>query len=123
MSGVPEITDHGGPESPLVVRKRDGTVVEFRPKTEPSDPADDLVRYASYSQDGSSWFEGAKGPRVFHLGFYGYLRLANAYCMRRCGLGIFDLRDVLWRDAYDNQTDVEEFVDQLLRDEHGFDED
>ena len=43
-------------------------------------------------------FEYAGG----HLGFYGFLRLANARISGRVMVGLLDLPDRLWRDAYDD---------------------
>ncbi|MHB0697133.1 hypothetical protein [Roseomonas mucosa] len=37
-----------------------------------------------------------------HLGFYGFLRVANAHISGRVMVGLPDLPDRLWRDAYDN---------------------
>jgi len=38
-----------------------------------------------------------------HLGFYTYLRIANARIVRRVGVGLSDLGDRCWRDAYDGK--------------------
>ena len=43
-------------------------------------------------------FEYAGG----HLGFYGFLRVANARISGRVMVGLMDLPDRLWRDAYDD---------------------
>ncbi|MDU7519871.1 MAG: hypothetical protein E7K72_00520 [Roseomonas mucosa] len=37
-----------------------------------------------------------------HLGFYGFLRVANARISGRVMVGLLDLPDRLWRDAYDD---------------------
>jgi len=39
-----------------------------------------------------------------HLGFYGYLRVANVRIVRRIGVGLMDLSDRCWRDSYDNHA-------------------
>ena len=37
-----------------------------------------------------------------HLGFYAFLRVANACITGRVMVGLMDLPDRLWRDAYDD---------------------
>lgn len=49
-----------------------------------------------------------------HLGFYGYLRVANASIIRRCGIGLLDLPDRLWRDDYDDQLHPAEAANTAL---------
>lgn len=45
-----------------------------------------------------------------HLGFYGYLRSCDATLRRRLGVGLFDLPDRAWRDAYDARQRPSEVV-------------
>lgn len=52
-----------------------------------------------------------------HLGFYGYLRLADARIVRRVGIGLMDLPDRLWRDAYDDQVHPGEAADEAIAEE------
>lgn len=39
-----------------------------------------------------------------HLGFYGFLRVANAHIVRRVGVSLMDLSDRRWRDTYDERV-------------------
>ena len=60
-------------------------------------------------------FEYAGG----HLGFYGFLRVANARISRRLGIGLADLPDRLWRDAYDDEAHPSEAADAAIEEEAG----
>jgi len=59
---------------------------------------DDLYRYAAA-----------------HLGFHGWLRVANNRIQDRIRLGLLDLPDRLWRDAYDERVHPCEAADDALR--------
>ncbi len=53
-----------------------------------------------------------------HSGFYTYLRIANARIVRRVGVGLLDLADRCWRDAYDgHQVHPCEAADDALAEE------
>lgn len=52
-----------------------------------------------------------------HLGFYGYLRVANRISILAAGVGIFDLPDQCWRDSYDAQEPPEDVVRDVLEEE------
>ena len=58
-------------------------------------------------------FEYAGG----HLGFYGFLRVAHARIARRIMVGLMDLPDRLWRDAYDDGAHPAEEADAALEDD------
>ena len=50
-----------------------------------------------------------------HLGFYTYLRIANARIVRRVGIGLLELADRCWRNAYnDHQVYPCEAADDAL---------
>jgi hypothetical protein len=53
------------------------------------------------------------------LGFYGFLRIADARISRRVMVGLLDLPDRSWRDAYDNEAHPSEEADDAL-DEEGY---
>ena len=52
-----------------------------------------------------------------HLGFYGFLRVANARITRKLGVGLMDLPDRLWRDSYDEQLHPGEAADEAIVEE------
>lgn len=52
-----------------------------------------------------------------HSGFYGYLRITNARIVRRVGVGLLDLPDRRWRDAYDGRTHPCEAADDAVAEE------
>ncbi len=52
-----------------------------------------------------------------HLGFYGYLRVANHRIIKRTGVGLMDLADRRWRDAYDEQAHPSEEADEAIAEE------
>ena len=45
------------------------------------------------------------------------VRTANALCLQKSGVSIFDLGDARWRDAYDEQRQPQEMVDEVLAEE------
>ena len=49
-----------------------------------------------------------------HLGFYGFLRIANARVMHKVGIGLMALPDHLWRDSYEEQLHPCEAADDAL---------
>ena len=51
------------------------------------------------------------------LGFYGYLRTAHTRILRRIGLGLLDLSDRRWRDAYVERQHPWEAADKAIADE------
>ena len=61
--------------------------------------------------DGRLWDYAAD-----HLGFYGYLRVANTRILRRVGVGLLDLPDRLWRDSYNNRLHPSEAADHAIAD-------
>jgi len=61
--------------------------------------------------DGRLWDYAAD-----HLGFYGFLRIANTRILRRVGVGLLDLPDRLWRDDYDNRLHPGKAADQAIAD-------
>ena len=70
---------------------------------------DPLLRKPESPSAEQCW-EYAKG----HLGFYGYLRSCDATLMRAAGMGIFDLPDRLWRDAYDERQRPRDVISEIL---------
>jgi hypothetical protein len=54
-----------------------------------------------------------------HLGFYGFLRIADARISRKVMVGLLDLPDRNWRDAYDDEAHPSEEADEAL-DEEGY---
>ena len=52
-----------------------------------------------------------------HLGFYTYLQIANARIVRRVGVGLLDLADRCWRDAYNDQVHPCKAADDAIADE------
>ena len=52
-----------------------------------------------------------------HLGFYGYLRVANTRILHKVGLGLMDLSDRLWRDSYDERRHPGEVADEAITEE------
>jgi hypothetical protein len=73
------------------------------------------AEYATYTLEAPPNLK--PGPKAVHLGFYGYLRTANALCLQKSGVSIFDLGDARWRDAYDEQRQPQEMVDEVLAEE------
>ena len=59
--------------------------------------------------DESLW-EYAQG----HLGFYGFLRIADARITLKVGIGLLDLRDRLWRDSYDEHAHPGDAADDAV---------
>lgn len=57
------------------------------------------------------------GCAAAHLGFYGYLRVANTHILRRAGVGLMDLSDHLWRDSYDSRLRPDKAADEAIADE------
>ena len=49
-----------------------------------------------------------------HLGFYGFLRVANARIERRLVIGLLDLPDHLWRDSYEDGAHPCEAADEFI---------
>ena len=66
--------------------------------------------------DHKGFWEYARG----HLGFFGYLRVANRRIESKmeaaCGtpFGLFELPDRLWRDAYENRQHPLDAADEAL---------
>lgn len=52
-------------------------------------------------KSGTGLWEYSQG----HVGFYGYLMVAEAVVMKAFRLGLLDLPDRMWRDAYDDRLD------------------
>ena len=52
-----------------------------------------------------------------HLGFSGYLRVADARITRKVGIGLMDLRDRLWWDSYDDRVHPGEAADEAIAEE------
>lgn len=52
-----------------------------------------------------------------HLGFYGYLRVADTRISRRVGVGLLGLADRRWRDAYDGRVHPSEAADGAIAEE------
>ncbi|MFW7270273.1 hypothetical protein ACMAUO_20350 [Gluconacetobacter sp. Hr-1-5] len=52
-----------------------------------------------------------------HLGFHGWMRAVDRAIWRRTGLGVFDLPDRCWRDAYEEQIPPAEAAQEALEDE------
>ena len=49
-----------------------------------------------------------------HLGFYGFLRVAEARILGRVGVGLLSLADRRWRDAYDGRVHPGEAADEAI---------
>ena len=49
-----------------------------------------------------------------HLGFYGFLRVANARIQGRVLVGLLDLTDRLWRDGYDDEAHPGDAADEAI---------
>ncbi len=56
-----------------------------------------LAKLRTMSGHAADWLNYAHGDERFALWLY----LANTRCMRMAGVGVFDLADHCWRDAYD----------------------
>ncbi len=52
-----------------------------------------------------------------HLGFYGFLRVADARISRRALVGLMDLPDRCWRDAYEDGAHPSAEADEALAEE------
>ncbi|MBB2199900.1 hypothetical protein HLH44_21180 [Gluconacetobacter sp. 1c LMG 22058] len=52
-----------------------------------------------------------------HLGFHGWMRAVDHAIARHIGLGVFDLPDRCWRDAYDEQVLPSDAAREALEDE------
>jgi len=52
-----------------------------------------------------------------HLGFHGYMRAVDALLHRRLGIGVFDLPDRCWRDAYEDEVSPNDAVAECLEEE------
>ena len=52
-----------------------------------------------------------------HLGFFGFLKVADLRIGRRVMVGLMDLPDRLWRDAYDDGAHPVEAADDALAEE------
>jgi hypothetical protein len=63
------------------------------------------------SQTGTRYLNCAGGDR----GFAAWLLVADALCLRRVGVSIFDLSDWSWRDAYDSGETPGAAVREALR--------
>jgi hypothetical protein len=76
------ISDWGARSSPMMIINGDETVsLELHPVT-------------SRALDQCSEYAGKRvGAENFHLGFYGYLRVCDAFCTQQTGVSIFDLAD------------------------------
>lgn len=62
--------------------------------------------------DGALWdYAGA------HLGFYGYLRVADSRILRRVGIGLLDLSDQVWRTHYVDRRHPCRAADDAIADE------
>ncbi len=64
--------------------------------------------------------DGERGTRYLRYaggdrGFAGWLLVADALCLRRVGVSIFDLADWCWRDAYDSGGPPGAAVREALR--------
>jgi len=53
-----------------------------------------------------------------HLGFYGFLAVANAHLMGKAQFGVLDLPDWRWRDAYDRGAHPIDEADKALERRH-----
>ncbi len=62
--------------------------------------------------DGGIW-DYAAG----HLGFYGYLRIADTHMLRRIGIGLMDLSDRVWRAHYNDRQHPCEAADDAIANE------
>ena len=50
--------------------------------------------------------------------FAAWLERADSHCQKKTGvLGIFDMPDRCWRDAFDAKADPKEEVDEMLEEE------
>ena len=49
-----------------------------------------------------------------HLGFYGFLRVANARIQGRVLVGLLDLPDRLWQDGYDDGAHPGDAADEAI---------
>ncbi len=108
------ILDWGSPSKPMVIKCDDTPLILDLPS--PLKGHDKrCAEYATYQLEAPANLR--PGPKSVHLGFYGYLRVTNAMCLQKSGVSIFDLGDALWRDAYDEQRDPYEVVDEVLTEE------
>ena len=108
------IMDWGEPGVPMVIKCGDTPAILDLP-TPLKGHDKRCAEYATYTLPApAGWKEG---PTAVHLGFYGYLRTANALCIQKSGVSIFDLGDARWRDAYDDQREPQQMVDEVLAEE------
>ena len=68
----------------------------------------------------ASMLDGERGSRYLRYaggdrGFAAWLLVADALCLRRVGVSIFDLSDWSWRDAYDTGQPPGAAVREALR--------
>jgi hypothetical protein len=91
--GFVSVAEWGGPAAPFQLAGKN----PLHHLAGHSGIRDDLYRYAGQ-----------------HLGFYGWLRVADARIGRRIGLGLMDLPDRLWRDAYEDQLHPAEAADEAI---------
>jgi hypothetical protein len=110
------ILDWGKAGKPMVIKCQDDPLILELPKPL---KGHDLrcAEYATYELEAPANL--SPRPKSVHLGFYGYLRVANAMCLQKSGVSIFDLGDARWKDAYEEQRLPIEMVDETLR-EAGF---
>ena len=59
--------------------------------------------------DGTLWDYAGE-----HLGFYGYLCVANIHMLRRVGIGLLDLSDRVWRTHYNDRLHPCEAADDAI---------
>lgn len=52
-----------------------------------------------------------------HLGFYGWLCVANTHMLRRIGIGLMDLSDRVWRTHYEDRLHPCEVADDAIANE------
>jgi len=108
------ILDWGEPGKPMMIKCEDTCLILELPDN-PKVPDQRCMQYATYQMQTAAGRKSA--PIAVHLGFYGYLRVANAMCLQKAGMSIFDLGDAPWRDAYDNQRPPQEAVEEVLAEE------
>ena len=62
--------------------------------------------------DGALWdYAGA------HLGFYGFLGVADSRILHRVGIGLLDLSDRVWRTHYEDHRHPSEAADDAIASE------
>jgi hypothetical protein len=85
----PDVAQRGGPSTPFQLAAR--------PPIEPP-----ILETPMWRQAGD------------HLGFYGFLAVANAHLMGKVQFGVLDLPDWRWRHAYDAGAHPIEEADRAL---------